>query len=147
MVDQGERGATGDRGVAGERGPKGDHGQEGHSGKRGRRGAVGERGPTNRLAVLGYLILTAAVAWSFHEVGESREGAARQVNRINQAQCASLQNLYMVIRKTITDSEAAIDELAYYAEHPVERAEAHARNRETLARFKTPPCPKDITIP
>ena len=147
MVDPGERGATGDRGVTGERGPKGDHGQEGHSGKRGRRGAVGARGPTNRLAVIGYLILTGAVAWSFHEVAESRDVAARQVNRINQAQCASLQNLYAVIRKTILDSEMAIDTLAYYQEHPQERAEAHARNQDTLARFKTPPCPPDITIP
>jgi hypothetical protein len=108
---------------------------------------VNARLNAGRLAVIGYLIFAASIAMAFAAIEQSRETAAHQVNRINHAQCASLQNLYAVIRKTITDSERAIDTLDYYKQHPKERADAHMRNRETLQRFKTPPCPPDITVP
>ena len=66
----GERGDSGQRGVAGERGQKGDHGQHGE------RGAKGMTGPTNRLAVIGYLILTVAVGFSFYI--QERDSVTRQ---------------------------------------------------------------------
>jgi hypothetical protein len=69
------------------------------------------------------------------------------LNRINAAQCASLANLYSVIRKTLTDADAAIDRISYYKTHPVEREQAHERNRETIDSFRTPPCPKDFVLP
>lgn len=119
----------------------------GARGATGRRGERGERGRPNRLAVFGYLILVVALAFSFRAIEITGREAAEKVNDVNHAQCASLQNLYGVIRKTITDSEMAIDTLDYYKHHPKERAAAHLRNQETLARFKTPPCPDDITVP
>ena len=68
--EMGERGATGDRGVSGERGPKGDSGQHGG------RGAKGLPGPTNKLALIGYLILSAFVGFSFFIQG--RDSVTRQ---------------------------------------------------------------------
>lgn len=68
------------------------------------------------------------------------------INRINRAQCASLTNLYVVIRKTLADADAAIDEIDYYREHPAERERAHERNRETRERFRKPPCPENTQI-
>ena len=68
------------------------------------------------------------------------------INEVNAAQCSSLVNLYAVIRKSLEDADKAIDELDYYRLHPLERMRAHERNRETLHRFRNPPCPNDIQI-
>jgi hypothetical protein len=74
VVENGERGDRGDRGVAGERGPKGDHGQ---AGERGRRGA------SNPLAVVGYLIMAAAVVLALFYVWQnSRDIEAARQERI-----------------------------------------------------------------
>lgn len=115
-------------------------------GATGAQGPRGHRGPVNRLAVIGYLILTVAVAGSFWQIEQNRTAATAQVNEINVAQCASLRNLYAVIRKTLADGDKAIDRIDYYRTHPAERAEAHARNRETISRFREPPCPPNIRL-
>lgn len=70
----------------------------------------------------------------------------QQINAVNQAQCASLRNLYAVIRKSLEDSDAQIDKLAYYREHPGEARDAHRRNQDTIRRFKTPVCPPRVTV-
>lgn len=52
-----KQGEEGERGRVGERGPKGDHGQDGET---------GARGPTNKLALVGYAILTVFVVLSLY---------------------------------------------------------------------------------
>lgn len=138
MVELGERGATGDRGVAGERGPKGDHGQHGSQGAR------GARGPANRLAVVGYIILTLAVAYAI------------SINRddINQV-CATVQsqldrNAATVERglnglKLIRDnpSEARLRNVPgfdYYIRRPHELKAAIDRAEDELMTYKTNAC-------
>lgn len=96
--------------------------------------------------MVGYLILTLAVTGAFVRIEQSRTDAVEKVNRINAAQCASLRNLYAVIRKTLEDGDMAIDKIAYYRTHPEEREAAHNRNQATIARFRDPPCPANVTI-
>jgi hypothetical protein len=138
----------------GERGPTGDHGQDGVHGERGEKGDQGDRGLTNKLAIIGYLILAGMVLFAFvrdewrdEEVAEHRAEFITQINTINRYQCSSLGNLYRVIHKSLRDSDKAIDEIAYYKEHPLERVRAHERNEATLKLFLVPPCPKDIDLP
>lgn len=127
--------------------------ERGGRGDRGLTGPRGRRGPTNRLAVVGYLLLTVAVAAAFwatwnndRRFDEERDAHIARLNKVNEAQCASLQNLYAVIRKTLADADKAIDEIAYYRRFPTERRRAHARNAATLERFRTPPCPRNISL-
>lgn len=121
-----------------------------------------------RPSVIGYLLLTAgvvaalvashnddaetkravaAVAANAKRVEEARVERVGQLNRVNQAQCKSLRNLYAVIRKTIEDADAVIESSDYYREHPDEAKTAHARNADTLRRFRSPPCPPDVELP
>ena len=151
--DHGQQGDTGGEGTRGLAGERGDQGQRGVSGERGPQGDTGDRGPTNKLAVVAYLFLVAGIVaafWSSHQndsrVEEARRERVAQINKVNQAQCQSLQNLYEVIRKTVIDSVAIIETTDYYRTHPREKAEALARNRSTLERFRTPPCPADIEL-
>lgn len=104
-------------------------------------------------AAIGYLILTLAVVGAFYasyendqRIEQARIERLKQLNVINTSQCRSLQNLYTVIRKSLRDADAAIDELAYYRQYPAERKRAHQRNTQTLDMFKTPPCPANFTI-
>ena len=99
-----------------------------------------------RLNLVGYLILSTAVVLAFWRVDQIRSEAITHVNEVNASQCASLRNLYNVIRKSLEDSDKAIDEIAYYKQNPVERARAHERNRATIAAFRLPPCPPAIRI-
>lgn len=108
---------------------------------------------SERRAAVGYLILAAAVALAFlatwvndREIEHNRLERVRELNQVNRAQCLALQNLYIVIRKTLADADKAIDELAYYRTYPAERLRAHARNQETLKLFRSPPCPRDIAV-
>lgn len=71
----------------------------------------------------------------------------KQINHVNRAQCASLANLYSIIRLTLQQSDQSIDQITYYRTHPAERERAHIQNAETLAKFRTPPCPRDISLP
>lgn len=103
--------------------------------------------------VIGYLLLTAGVVaalWTSHQadVNQARARAERlrQLNAINEAQCDSLANLYGVIRKTLKDAETTITGSAYYREHPGEQRDALRRNQDTIDRFKTPPCPRVVTV-
>lgn len=103
--------------------------------------------------VIGFAILAAAVVLAFfftwmndRETDRNRRERIQQINLVNTSQCQSLQNLYRVIRKTLQDSDRAIDELAYYRQFPEERRRAHARNAETLELFRVPPCPPKFTV-
>lgn len=105
------------------------------------------------LGLIGYTILTAAVAAAFLAVGlnnrkieDARRERVAQLNAVNEAQCDALRNLYAVIAKTVRDNDAAIDTFEYYRSHPEEAAAAHRRNLETLEKFKTPACPPDIKL-
>lgn len=80
------------------------------------------------------------------KIEEARKERVRQINYVNHTQCKALQNLYDTIRLTITQSDAAIDTIQYYREHPDERARAHQNNQDTLNKFIVPPCPKNINI-
>jgi hypothetical protein len=80
------------------------------------------------------------------EIEAARIERVQQLNTVNLAQCASLQNLYRVIQKSLRDSDKAIDEIAYYQAFPVERKRAHERNEETIELFRTPPCPPNIVL-
>lgn len=71
----------------------------------------------------------------------------RQINHVNAAQCASLANLYSIIRLTLQQSDKSIDQIVYYQQHPEERVRAHMQNAVTLGKFRTPPCPPDIKLP
>lgn len=71
----------------------------------------------------------------------------RQVNEINTAQCASLRNIYTLLRSTVEESDRRLDNIQYYRQHPAELADAHATNLAILLRFRTPPCPSDVAIP
>jgi hypothetical protein len=137
-----------------ERGPTGDHGQDGTQGDKGERGEPGEPGRPNSLAVIGFCILAFVNAIAFYglyqyddKVERARVERVAQLNKVNIAQCTSLQNLYGVLQKSILESDRAIDQIAYYKTHPVEREQAHERNRETLESFRTPPCPEEIVLP
>jgi hypothetical protein len=105
-------------------------------------------------ATIGFTILALVNMVAFYgvwynaeKVEDARVERIGQLNRINAAQCASLQNLYGVIRTSVANSDAAIDELDYYKQHPLERERAHERNRETLEAFRTPPCPRNFVLP
>ncbi len=133
-----------------ERGPTGDHGQDGTKGDRGEQG---EPGRPNSLAVIGFCIIAFVNAIAFYglyqyddKVERARVERVEQLNMVNLAQCRSLQNLYTVLQKSIADSDRAIDEVDYYKRHPLEREQAHERNRETLESFRTPPCPEQIVL-
>ncbi len=128
-------------------------GKTGATGSRGPTGETGPRGPSSRRGLIGYLILVAAIAVAFglqwkqdREVEQNRRERVQQINQINTFQCRSLQNLYLVIRKSLRDSDKAIDELSYYKQFPLERTEAHRRNAETLELFRVPPCPSNFTV-
>lgn len=95
---------------------------------------------------MGYLILAVAVGFALWRDASIRDENVRHLNRVNASQCESLRNLYNVIRKSLEDSDKAIDELAYYKAHPEERAKAHARNQATLMLFRLPPCPPAIRL-
>lgn len=81
------------------------------------------------------------------KIEAARLERVRQINHVNQAQCASLANLYSIIRLTLQQSDKSIDQITYYRTHPLERRRAHMQNALTLAKFRTPPCPADITLP
>src|SRR5688500_17210057 len=105
------------------------HHDNGAAGRRDRGASVvGGRG---HLAVIGFLILAALNVGAFarveqntHAVEDARVERVRQINKVNVAQCASLRNLYGVIRKTLRDGDEAIDNIQYYRDHPGELAEA-----------------------
>jgi hypothetical protein len=123
-------------------------------GEKGEKGDRGERGPARRLAVVGYLILTLTTAAAFFATWHNEKAIQRarierihQLNQINREQCASLSNLYAVIRQTLVESDRRIDTIAYYRSHPAERRRAHRANVAILTKFRTPPCPKRIAVP
>lgn len=95
---------------------------------------------------MGYLILAVAVGFALWRDASIRDENVIQLNKVNASQCASLRNLYNVIRKSLEDSDKTIDELAYYKTHPEERAQAHARNQSTLMLFRLPPCPPAVQL-
>lgn len=79
-------------------------------------------------------------------IDESRAESVDQINLVNRAQCASLRNLYAVIRKSLKDGDKELDKIVYYREHPAERARARERTRQTINQFRTPPCPPDVSV-
>ena len=76
----------------------------------------------------------------------AREERVQQINRINEAQCDALQQLYRTIRRTLVESDKQIDTIAYYRANPAEAAAVHARNKQILEDFAVPPCPEDIAL-
>lgn len=81
------------------------------------------------------------------QVEAARVERVKQINNVNHAQCRSLQNLYAIIRTTITTSDRSLDKIAYYRAHPAEKAFVHEQNRKTLEMFRQPPCPRDVVLP
>jgi len=79
-------------------------------------------------------------------IEEGRAESVRQINMINRAQCASLRNLYAVIRKSLKDGDIELGRITYYREHPAERARARERTRQTISQFRQPSCPPNVSI-
>ena len=98
------------------------------------------------MMLIGYLILACAVIAAFVSIEVARHERVRQLNAINQQQCSSLRNLYVVIQQTLVESDKRIDELDYYRAHPQERRRAHAANQAIIERFRLPPCPARINV-
>jgi hypothetical protein len=106
-----------------------------------------------RLATIGYILLAAATAAAFYVTWNNAKAVQRarverihQLNMVNAEQCASLRNLYGIIRQTIVESDSRIDAIAYYRAHAAERRAAHRANFAIIARFRRPPCPKKILL-
>lgn len=126
---------------------------QGAQGIQGERGERGERGPVRKRAAIGYVILACATAAGFwatwnneKAINRARVERIHQLNKINREQCSSLSNLYVVIRQTLVESDGRIDAITYYRNHPAERRRAHRANVAILAKFKTPPCPRQIEL-
>lgn len=78
---------------------------------------------------------------------KDRADRIHELNAINHAQCKSLRNLYLVLARTIAESDESISKVEYFRRHPAEARAAHERNRMTLRSFRSPPCPPDVTLP
>jgi hypothetical protein len=146
VVENGERGDRGDRGVAGERGPKGDHGQAGEPGRRGRRGAA------NPLAVVGYLILAAAVVLAFyavwrndHKIEEARQERIATINKVILDNCMEIEQLKKLQREEAWESyreaqdNARVLGIAFTAELRERLAE---ERDEDLRAYHAESCPR-----
>ncbi len=97
-------------------------------------------------ALIGYLILAAAISVGFFAFYQVRTTNYEKLNIINERQCNSIGNLYEVIRSSIDKNDAQIDQIEYYKLHPAEAEAAHAANAAVRKQFKTPACPRDITL-
>ncbi len=87
----GERGDTGLQGAAGERGPKGDHGQHGDTGATGRKGIDAK---PNRLAIVGYFILTVSSVFAlFYTNASANYNTCLSVNTSHKAARALIDNI------------------------------------------------------
>lgn len=133
-------------------GTPGDPGLKGDKGDTGERGAAGVW-HGRRWIVIGYAFLALGTGAGFFvsydnqgDIEDARAERVRQINGVNAAQCASLRNLYAVIRQTIEASDRNVDTLQYYKEHPDEAELVHEQNARTLAKFREPPCPQQIEL-
>ena len=118
-------------GRRGERGPTGDHGQDGE------RGIQGERGPTNRLALIGYLILTVAVAGSLYQ--NSRH--TRQIAEATALVCRISNENRETLRQLLQDAAARVATSRQRSAE--EKREAAAFYRAALDRIPPDPCPPE----
>lgn len=159
---RGQQGVQGVQGIEGEPGRQGKPGE----GPKGERGSAGERGTRGRtgaqprsvllsfwaIVLISFVVLVGLgyAIWenkaTIARVEAARAERVMQINRINQAQCASLRNLYSNLQLTIEQSDKTIDTLAYYRGNPQEKAAAHRYNRQVIGRFREPPCLHDIVL-
>ncbi len=133
----GERGDQGQTGVTGERGPKGDHGQHGETGAR------GERGAANRLAMIGYVLLSLGIIgalWLSNHNSNEIEKTVEDACRGSQENRDVLRELITAGDPTkLTKGQPGYD---YYLSHPRERRAGH-RKTVRILRDTVPPieCP------
>lgn len=135
MVERGERGPQGDPGA------RGDHGQPG---EHGRPGQQGERGPTNRLALIGYLILSVAVAFAIgsnrKDIDKVCETVQRQLDRNAATVERGLTGLRMIRDDPGAARVANVPGTDYYLERPNELAAAVNRSESELKTYRVNAC-------
>ena len=115
----------------GERGPTGDHGQDGE------RGIQGERGPTNRLALIGYLILTATMVGSLYQISRNSAELAETTKLVCRISNENRETLRQLLQ------DAAARTASSRQRSPEEKREAAAFYRAALNRIPPDPCPPE----
>ena len=118
-------------GRRGERGPTGDHGQDGEPGRQ------GERGPTNRLALIGYLILTVTVVGSLYQSHRNTQDVADATRLVCRIANENRETLRQLLQDAAARTASSSQRTA------AEKREAADFYRDALSRIPPDPCPPE----